>query len=309
MDDFGIYGEGIRLIEGARDLGIPYVEIIPELGRLGNNENSTEILRECIEKLVQENIARGEHFEAFQYSKRAADNFRIHIESFSNPSEEYMQELRKTQIALVPELIKSKLRTIENVFKEYNTFAVENDFSDYQLSNKDLNFSGLYQYGLDSDLELKKSDCGKCIIYFDQELGFRFNASLIEENIMPRDISKDGLRNFFRGPLKRLVPAHREIDRPQESQILGGGAYFMKTSKTIFVDFESGNFGRMNKELAMRCLMDSSLNVTTFGDDKYFNTRDIESYLRYHLLGESYENETSSGQGNVTQPKDDDIPF
>ncbi|MBR9701723.1 hypothetical protein GOV13_02265 [Candidatus Pacearchaeota archaeon] len=323
LNDSAIYDANSRLMSKAEELGIPYNKILPRLEGLINNDNLSvtafKILEECVIELISENIAQGKHFEGFQYLRRATDS----LGGFSNefvherPPEEYLSALRKDQIDLAHELIKSRERAIENVFDVYNDFLEEWGIEGQKLSNKDLTLSNLYEYGLHPDLEFKKSDCGKCIIYFDDESGFRFSASKIEENIMPRDTSKEGLRDFFKEPLQRLVHYHRDNDKPYDSSILGGGAYFMKSPKTIFVDFKSGDFGMMNKGLVTKCLKDSGLKVQTFGDDQYFNTRELEHYLRNHFLNEPYPSEESSSTQEepvysgppLPDREDDDIPF
>jgi hypothetical protein len=320
VSDSLLYGANVSLIRKAEDIGIPYENIASQLNQLTKiDEKNTlkkqdEILSTSVLKTMNEYVDKDEHFEAYVIFKKAQNYLKDLNPTFQSPSSKYFSQLRKTQLDLAHELLKSEKEQLNNVFDDYNNFLLHFKAKG-QLFIKDLTFSKIYEFGLRSGLELEKSDCGKCIIYFSHISGFEFRASKLEYDVIPRDTSKKGLRLFFKKDLQYLVPCHSGLSDQDESCVLGGGAYFMESPEKIFVDYKSQNFGKMNKELVTRCLENAGLKVETFGDDKYFLSDKLEEYIKNYILDrKGYGSLSKSASSGDSMQKNDylteeDIPF
>lgn len=121
--------------------------------------------------------------------------------------------------------------------------------------------------------DFKVGDIGKIVLFYD------YDSNTVKTNISVFDnikiqIPGSALREIFdSGPFIGDYGLHRDINRPDRSQVLGGGAYHVLSNEEVFVDYESKGFGRMNKDLLQKCLQSKGYILQTL-DDIYFDEED-----------------------------------
>jgi hypothetical protein len=79
-----------------------------------------------------------------------------------------------------------------------------------------------------------------------------------------------------------LVRYHKHVEKPEGTIVLGGAAYCVLPDGEIFIDFKSGDFGKINMSLVESCLESTGLKIITI-DDKYFSKVSPEKYLAAKL--------------------------
>jgi hypothetical protein len=271
-------------------------------------EGRISSLEETIgERLIQEGfnslVLKGEFYEAwkFENEKGIIPKNKLDMDLIPN---NYVKELRNKILQDAYALINERG---ENAFEEINQFFNRIGYDD-NLSLEELSIEDDFEFRLHPSLQLDKNDWGKCIIYFNSEDStFYFNVSEKRGKYIPKEISNKKLESFLTSNfLVENVGYHRNIDSP--GQVCGGGAYFKMSDNEIFICEESGDFGRMNKEVIKRCLENSGLNMKTI-DDKYFDTRNINEFLLSYSAESKSSREIKSPFPNSEDFIEDDIFF
>ncbi len=156
-----------------------------------------------------------------------------------------------------------------------------------------------FEYKLHPELKLEKGNWGKCIIYnVGGDSNIYFSVSKIPY-VIPSSTEPRDLKNLFNTDWfsMSLAGLHRDIPRigSKESRItLGGGAYMMIDNNIMFVDNESGDFGKMNRSLLSLILSKKDIALLTLGD-KYFYNDSLELYLQKMKL--------------IPTASEEDVPF
>lgn len=293
-------------------------KIVKRLEKGPNKRNLEEKLerikeplkRSCLRKNVKYLVENGNLFEAYVFAK----NNGIKIKKFESEkiSKKSLEEIRAQQISTVNERWEDSQP--EKAFSDYNDFIRFIGVEGNELSHKDIPFADFFEYGPTNKLRLERGDCGKCILYLNYDTrSFCFSVSKMED-VLPKDTSKEGLREFFKKEaFSRYIGAHRQINRPENVKIRGGGAYFMLSDKEIFIDYDSGDFGPMNKEVLSRCLKNMELEMTVLNDD-YFDKTPIEIYIARlpnlsQIINKGMVKSNNKNQNIDEDIPDEDIPF
>lgn len=185
------------------------------------------------------------------------------------------------------------------LINKYNQLAER--YGVEKINNSILDFESIFNFGLHPDLELKNGDLGKCIIYIDNNTNFvGFNTSTINYFTL-KDISESELKEFFEDKsLDYEAGAHRNITRPKDSKVQGGGVFFVKDKK-VYVARRSGDFYEMNKSLLQKCFEDTEFDLNL-----------SFAQLTNESLEEILINYIPADECLVSQPKqydEDYIPF
>jgi hypothetical protein len=253
------------------------------------NSRKEEIISNLVSNKIQAHIFKDEFIEAYDLFNSSA------IPSYARTSFELdeinldrLQEYRDKIILESIEKFKSGNFNSDEIVSTFDKFSELAEYLEYDLELKETNFPfhEITQFKFGGQ-DLKVGDIGKVILTYDSEENyFSVYFSKLRHNLTTKTSDKTELRGLFKAHVfNDLAGYHRNIKRPEDSDILGGGAYKVISKKNLFVDYDSGDFGKMQKGILEKCVCAGNYKLITL-DDTYFKTSNFFEIV-FHYISRS----------------------
>jgi hypothetical protein len=238
------------------------------------DKTTNNLINENINNLISKNkLIEAHQFEVYKKKEKSSD-----WKCIKSPQ---LKEYKNNLIQEISEKIIHGRFNFNKLKETFNDFNHLTHFLNYKKINLDINDLPIkdivkFEYGGD----LENGNVGKVILIHENSkntLGLYF--SKLEYNLTTKNSKKEDLREFFKAHIfNSLAGYHKHIKRPSSSKVLGGGAYKVISKNNIFVDYDSGDFGSMQKEVVKECLKSGGYKLTTLSDD-YFKKKDFHEYV------------------------------
>ncbi len=291
------YGVALDFLNRAKGSGVSYdvaSKVLPDVVA-GKNRRKDHALYETLQaREFGKMLKKGEFMEAYEFmEEKGFFGSRIGGEVFGkwNVPESYMTKDKKNKLILegIKHGYENPAELLNDMLRHFGHAEV--------IMGEDTVVSDLFKYGIAESVDLKKHDCGKCILSYEDG-SFYFAVSKDKPDMIPRDLSLENITKVMTNRfMSDEVGLHRNIPG-NPSRLLGGASYFMLENDKVFVFDYSQDFGRISVPILNKCFEGSGVEVV---DDFGENSKSLEEEVSKHLR--------NSGKSSSRPNPDDDILF